>query len=396
MSSLPGRLTHDHDKFVDRVTEKRLVLDLVRRLLLGEPLERRTVIFHGQRGAGKSWLLREIEYQLMTSKADVLPLYLDLADYAEQPFEVAVRDRIWKVHQAVAHTIGPVDVGLQATDDLEQLTMWLLADVKQMPGVLVLLLDHVEDADKALLEGLENYLLRPLIHDPRVLLVLAGRGRQYIWKSPILRIRSQECNLHRFEPSETQEQLEKQVPQPTPLAGEIQQLSGGYPWSNYILGINRDDRIAALEQCITVLIGDWLTVPAPPVRRTYLEALCVLRAFSDAMIPLMLTTYFQEPVYPDWNYNQYRRVRQSLVHTTLVGWDEFSGGYAIDEALRRVLEHWLYEKHRDVWTRLHTAARDLFDEWASKYPRTAARWRTEATYHDGKLEHGPSWSLEDQ
>ena len=395
MSGLPDRLTHDHDKFVDRITEVRLVLDLVQRLLLGEPSDRRTVIFHGQRGAGKSWLLREIAFRL-ANKESGLTLYLDLADFTGQEPHDAIQTVIQRVHQPVAETIGSAAVSLHATNDLDQLAEWLVADVKQMPGALVVLLDHVDESHKALLEALEDHLLGPLVGVPEVLLILAGRGKEYIWKGPELRIRSQECDLRHFEPSDTQEQLEKQVPQPTPPADEIQQLSGGYPWSNYILGVNRDDRIAALEQCITNLIGDWLNRSDPPADRACLDALCVLRAFSDAMIPFMLGAYSDDSVYQTWEYRRYRQIRQSLLQTTLAKWDEPSGGYVIDQALRRVLEHWLYEKHREVWTRLHTAARDLFDEWASKYPRTAARWRKETTYHDGKLAHGPSWSLENQ
>ena len=88
MNGLPERLLYNHDQFVDRTDEVQLVLSKVQRLPRNDSLKRRTVIFHGQRGTGKSWLLQEVVYQLK-DKTNVLSVYLDLAAYATQ----AVRSR---------------------------------------------------------------------------------------------------------------------------------------------------------------------------------------------------------------------------------------------------------------------------------------------------------------
>jgi predicted AAA+ superfamily ATPase len=59
--------------------------------------EKRVVIFHGARGAGKSWLLHEIEYQLKKRLANIPTIYLDLLDYFNPSPEDAVRAIIGQV-----------------------------------------------------------------------------------------------------------------------------------------------------------------------------------------------------------------------------------------------------------------------------------------------------------
>jgi len=395
MNGLPERLPYSHDQFVNRQIEIELVLKQVQRLLDGEPVERRTVIFHGQRGSGKSWLLQEIAHRLQ-DQSQVLPLYLDLGEYGKKAPDDAVRGIIEQIHRSVADSVGPAATGFHTMADLDRMSTWLVTDVEQMGGVLALLLDHVDESDKALLEPLEDHLLASLINVPGVKLVLAGRGKGYPWKSPPLRLKSEEYDLGPFEETHIQEQLEKQALHPTPPVDQVKQWGGGFPWNNYLLVEYLADRGIALENCLAALLGDLLERVKPPLDRAYLEALCVLRAFSDEMIPPMLAAYFNDRAYLDWKYGQYRQVRQSLVGTTLAKWDSSSGSYVIDKALCCVLEHWLYEAHQEVYTCLHTAACDLFNKWTNQYPRTADRWQKEAAYHAGKLAHGPAWSSEEK
>jgi hypothetical protein len=388
MNSL--RLAYAHDKFVNRTAEIQLVLGKAQQLAGRLPVEKRTVIFHGPRGAGKSWLLSEIEYQLKIEIPQALIFYLDLALFnpSQTPINKAIEAIIRQIDDKVKARTG---LSYIEPNDNESnvLAERLVANVRQLDEVLVVLFDHVDESLSELLSNLENYCLSVLAVLPYVLIVLAGRGKEHVWRIPELRLKSEEQDLAYFALPETQEQLEKQVPQPTPPADQIQQLSGGYPWSNYILGINLANKPAVLEDCLIALLGDWLEMPDPPADRAHLEALCVLRAFSDEMIPPMLAAYFDDPRYLDWPYRRYRQVRQSLVGTTLVKWDIASGGYGMDQALSRVLEHWLFEAHRETWTRLHSAARDLFHKWTNDYPRTANRWQKEFKHHDGKLAHGP-------
>jgi hypothetical protein len=127
-----------------------------------------------------------------------------------------------------------------------------------------------------------------------------------------------------------------------------------------------------------------------------METLCVLRSFIDEMIPNMLAAYLDDPNCLTMGYRQCREMRQALMGTTLVKWVAESGSYVIDEALSHVLENLLCERDKPKWERLHTAAWELFKEWAIKYPRTADRWQKEADYHNGKLEYGPLWAPTNQ
>jgi hypothetical protein len=52
MNEVPDKLPYDHDKFVDREEALKIVLHKARRISAGLPVERRVVIFHGQRGCG--------------------------------------------------------------------------------------------------------------------------------------------------------------------------------------------------------------------------------------------------------------------------------------------------------------------------------------------------------
>jgi hypothetical protein len=384
------RLPYDHLKFVNRADEVRLVVDKVQRLAAGLHEERRVVIFHGARGSGKSWLLREIKHSLQTTSLPVLCACANLSDEYDGPVDEAVRAILQQIYHALAEPASP---SLLDNIKTEQWTELLAQEAKKPGRTLVVMFDHVDESSSDLLALLEDRCLSPLAVLPNALIVLAGRGKEYVWKRPELRLKSEERDLTYFDLPCTREQIEKQVPQPTPSADEIQALSGGYPWSNYILGIHHANKSAALDQCVVVLLHD---LPVAAADLDHLRALCVLHAFSDMMIPYMFSAYFSQPDYKNWGYRQCRQVRQALIQTTLVKWNEPNGGYVIDEALRRVLEHQLHERGRTAWERMHTAARDLFAQWQEEYPRTAGRWQAEVAYHDGKLTHGPYWMPESQ
>jgi len=379
------RPPYDHNKFVDRVDEVRLVVEKATKLASGQPEDKRVVIFHGARGAGKSWLLKEIEYQLKKQLPNMLTIYLDLLDYSDSSPEDAVRAIIGQTRSPIANQLGLGPSQAPQDDSLPTLALALVDDAKRV-RVLFLLIDHVNESSREMLALLEDRCLALLAVEPRVLIVLAGRGREYRWRGMELRLGSRECELPYFELSWTREQLKRHDPELAQVADEIQSLSAGYPWSNYILGVNRANRADALAQCVEFLIGG---LPVSDDDRDHLEALCVLNAISDEMIPRMFTAYYNDPTYLTWRYRQYREARQTLIRTTLVKWKEEMGGYVMDEALCHVLEHRMYEHDRPTWERLHQAACDLFRDWVGKYPRTADRWQKEMAYHDWKLTHGP-------
>ena len=58
------------DLFVDRVDEIQRVVALARAPAAGSPVSQRTVIFRGERGCGKTWLLRHLAEDAYTRPAD--------------------------------------------------------------------------------------------------------------------------------------------------------------------------------------------------------------------------------------------------------------------------------------------------------------------------------------
>ena len=122
---------------------------------------------------------------------------------------------------------------LSAASDLAGQASTVINNVRRLNRVLVLLVDYVDESTNDLLNRLEDHCLSPLAVEPNALIVLAGRGREYIWKGPELRLKSEEHDLSPFDPVQTLEQLRKQAPQAAQYSDEIFELSAGVPWSNY-------------------------------------------------------------------------------------------------------------------------------------------------------------------
>ena len=379
MNSQPKRLAYHHEKFVNRDQELERVLDLVQRWLREEGAERRTIIFHGHRGTGKSWLLQEIIYRLADMKT--LCLLFELDTYADQKPQEAVKAIMQEIYQAVSpgHDAQPL-LMVKTETDLSRLAEWLVNQVRQNGNALILLLDHVDESAQTLLKTLENHVLGPLIGEPTVLLFLAGRGRQHTWDRPELRLKSVEIDLSPFETPHTRAQLSKQVPEAVTSVEQIQALSGGYPWSSYILGSRLSDPVSALDECINLLLGEH------PDLRPYFEALCVLQAFDESRMAPLFKAYRENWAKKEWRYADCRDMRQAMLDTGMIKWEAAASGYIIDQALRPMLENYLCYHDSERWQRLHQTAWRLFTNWANKYERARKRWQDEALYHKEHLE----------
>lgn len=159
-------------------------------------------------------------------------------------------------------------------------------------------------------------------------------------------------------------------------ATAVQDLSGGYPWANYLYGQIVSPKQPNPPDVIDTLLGEW------KVYRPQLQALCILRAFDETRIQALFKECFKDS---SWDYAACRKVREQLVATSLVRWEDSKRGYIIDEAIRPILENDLLTRNRSRWRRLHKAAADLYANWAAKYPKSKADWEKEATYHAEKL-----------
>lgn len=201
MSKSPSalRIVYHHDLFVNRTAEIKLIVDKAHSLL-SEVDRNRIIVFNAPRGAGKSWLLQEIAWQLAHNHDDtVSPYYVDLLQRSGMNNEAAIST-------VLAELLARRGI----SDDLSGLSVFsrinlLLNSLQTSNRVDVFLFDHVAEADSAFLETLEDRCLAPLTSQLRALLVLAGRGREYTWKSPSLK--SSSYDLAPFTHRHTQEQL---------------------------------------------------------------------------------------------------------------------------------------------------------------------------------------------
>jgi hypothetical protein len=391
-AELPERLPYRPDWFVDRAAELDLVLRKIAQLAEGKPVEKRVIIFHGFRGTGKSWLLRRIQDYLSTEYPQAVTSHIDLDKYSGVYSDQAAQEILHNIDTQIqtrigGRTVDPHDLLWRQVEHLQD-------NISHLKEPLVLLVDHVDESPREVLEQLEDRILAPLIVLPRVLIVLAGRGKEYTWKKEEFRLKCEQRDLLSFDLPFTRQQLaklENQVPGAEAQAAEIFATSRGYPWVNCLLAKESVSKLATLDQCADFMLRG---LPVSDEVYDYLQTLCVLRIIHDETILPLLAAYFADPTYATQDHPQrrVREIRPALIQTTLIQWSEASSGYIMDEALSNVLEHRLYLRDRDCWTRLHLAAQELFTAWQANYPRTADRWKNEAEYHEGKLTNGPYWT----
>lgn len=363
--------SYSPDKFVDREKELRQLDSM-----LGSG-EKRAVVFRGERGVGKSWLPAHWEWRLRKRK-DLQVLRLDLKEYMGKDPGWAVADIIRRISEKIGAAGEPLGA------DLADMSRTLLRHVRSLKKRLILILDHVYESDWTLLSSLEEYLLAPLIAEPRVFIVLTGRGRWYPWRTPDLSLRAGQVVVKPLpDEAETREQLEKQAPQGLQRAGEIHRLTGGNPLANYLLAA--EPQPAQVSEAVI----ESLLEPVPEEYRQtvwqYLEPLCVLRAFDEDRIPEMMAVYTGDPSYRDWTYAQARQVRDELIRWALAQWDAEEKAYVLDRIVRQLMELHLKQNQPQKWVALHQAAAQLYERWAREYPATASRWEEEKQYHQNRL-----------
>ncbi|MBN1657657.1 MAG: hypothetical protein JXA93_04605 [Anaerolineae bacterium] len=214
----------------------------------------------GERGVGKSWLLRHLarEQQMGTSA-----VYLNLESRTAFPsvdeYVHAVEDQVRRVCE---------------------------------DGAGFLLLDHVPPHLDEHLRAVEDIVLRPHLAVHRSLVVMALiHPTQVCWRAPALR-GGEVVVMPRFNQMQTRMQwrcLERAgLAQAPAVPDDIWRLSDGLPLLNYLLATC--PRVDAFEQ----LLDYWLDrVPAAErsVVRGCLEAVCALPFLEHAGIQRMLDIY---------------------------------------------------------------------------------------------------------
>lgn len=378
-------LAYKKEEFVNRDDEVKSVLDKLSALVDGKAPETRTVAFRGERGVGKTWLLEKIREQIDEeySNEEVLVFWLDLDQYRE-------KGPIWSVIDALkqlADLALPTSEMLGATPaDISRRVMEAVRAALEEKR-LVIFADHVYEADWELLAGLEDYVLGPLAIEERTLILLAGRGRAYPWKTPELRINADFVDLKPLSREDTRDQLKRQVStEAAQRVGRIYRTSGGNPMANYLLGSHKEEEnsIEALRAVVDELMA---IVPQGQRKevQTYLEALSVLNVFDEERIPKLMAAYHDDPTYANWSFTKARKVREMLVRYSFAYWSEAKAGFVLYNLIRVVFKRYLKRVDPARWQRLEQAALELYDEWWDKYQRGREFWEEEIRTHAAAL-----------
>jgi hypothetical protein len=383
VASCPPTPAYDPQKFVGRQAELDLILKKADDILAGVDVRERVVIFVGGRGVGKTWLLRRVHDRLSDLDTRCTVLFIDLAEYAGYSKNIsALSEILQKLYVDIAHTDPP------PTANLNELARELALRLRKplTNDMVALLIDHVYESDWALLEDLEQYLLGPLLSNPRALIVMTGRGPAYPFRTPGLRLMAQFWDLEGFPIPLTLKQLQRQATIPPKRlkvrAIEIYELSSGNPRANYLLASCKDP-----TKALDYVVDGMLEVVPSDEReevRTDLEALCVVRGFDEYRTPILVTAYGSNVC----DRSRARAVQERLLKHGLAFWNTEEGAYCLDPPTQLLTERYLWTAKRTKWRGQHRTAAKLYEEWAKKYTRSSTRWNAEAHFHRDVLKSG--------
>jgi len=349
---LPERLPYNPNQFVNRKKALRQVLETVRLLAAGLPVERRVFFVCGERGCGKTWFQHHLAWELERQEMASV-LYLNLPDRWEEE------------RGLIRLTVESIAASVQKANN------------PSLPSVL--LIDGVDDVPADLVERLEEHVLAPAAQQPRTLIVIAERSGPRHWNGPEFREKSTRIELGPYEdPAHdyVRAQIEKQLPATTADLDEVREWSGGYPWSAYLLARNLPLGGRALQNCALSLLGEHQDL------YPYLEALSVLRAFDEVRMSELFGLCFPDET---WDYPACLDMRKKLLATTMVHWVKEKRGYVIDEPLRLLLEAALRQRERALWRGLHCVAYRLYEEWVGNFEQSREEWAREQAYHEEAL-----------
>lgn len=392
----PAAFVGRSDETIGRSREVKLLLAKAKLLCDGKEVEKRVTVFSGESALGKTWLLCQIEHELSLRPCpDRMKTYrLELPDRSAIQADFDATKEVKRLLETFAK-----DVWNDQVDEisLPELSRKVMEETKSHLGTyaLVLFVDGVFEADWNFLELLEEHLLGPLAIISNVLIVLSGRSRKFPWATPELRFRADFYDLQPFDLIDTRTQIER-LDDPALAAYDkvdvIQEIGQGVPGATVWLAQDEEFLERQKPERLDAILNHLLeSIPEEQRRaiRRHIEALCVLRAFDDDRVSRLVQVYEQvvdkKPDSQTISYGVSANIQKTLVHEALAQYQNSEGAYTLDKYLAKLAEEYLKRSKPDLWKALHTAARDLYNDWIDKYERTRERWIKEKAYHEQML-----------
>ena len=380
LTQLPKLPAYSSAGFVNREDEINLVRQRLEELLDRHVVEKRTFIFTGQHGIGKSWFLLHLYHQLQ-SLHEVKVQHVDLAHYARNLTpQAALLEIVAKISKdLLAETTFPNT----APDAAASFLLTAIREQILQKNILVVLIDTVYESPRQLLAILEDYLLGPLAIESKVLMVLAGRGREYPWSTPELRLQAEFRTLELFGAGTTAQQLQRHTTSAFRRAQAIYDISRGNPKTTLLLAAN-EDPTAVLDQVIDEMLPPAL-VSERQLMRQHLEAIAVVRGFDYGHLPHLLSAYYHDENLKRLPRRDVRLILDRLLEPGLIYWNTHKLAYTLHEAMRNLIYRYLRHAQFALWQQLHFTCVDIYQSWVDVNPTNVAQWQKELDYHLNEL-----------
>ena len=373
-------MTNDYKDYSSKYFVEREEVNQINKyidVIHGNPkAEKRVVNIWGGRGTGKSWILHNLQESL-NAKEDLRTYYLNLSDFEKKDSLISVLEIInGFADKLKLNQVGKIKFGPTPSEASRKLIEVIRIELKKKP--LVLLVDHVYESNWDLLSNLEEYWLGPLAVESGTFIVMAGRRREYPWKTPELRLRANSVTLKPFDKDQLALQLKKRDLKPE-VKSDLLKVSFGNPLANFIFATK--GKKEALDELINSSLDIAPLANNKKTAREYLEAVSVLQAFDEDRMKVMLATYHDDESYKNWTYVQARQACNMLIESSLAHWDEKSGGFVIDNDLRAFVLEYLSTEKKDKLKKLNQAALKLYEGWTKIYKQAEKQWKVEINYH---------------
>ncbi len=198
----------DPQNFVNRTDQLNEVISRVQSVLDGLNNSAFIKFYSGGAGLGKTWLLKQISVEM--EQRNLSNTYVDLSNYAGVKNIAEIRQSIIDFLQNLIKQFNP-DRDISDCS-LDELSWYMENDFEEFVGknkTWVLLVDNIYTPSWEFLKELENHVFGPLSTQQSIVMVFAGHGSKYAWRTPELQLEHEELLPFEIENGEIENQIRK-------------------------------------------------------------------------------------------------------------------------------------------------------------------------------------------